>query len=46
MDIRDAQDEDMSNWVEEKLKEVDKKHAIEKKRPTTEIVSLSVIKTN
>lgn len=40
VDMRDDEADDMKNWDDAKLKEVvDKKHADEKKRPTTDIVS-------
>lgn len=41
MDMRDHHsDDDMQNWDDAKLKEVvHKKHANEKRRPTTDIVS-------
>lgn len=40
VDMRDETEDDMANWDDAKLKEViDKKHAGEKKRPTTDIVS-------
>lgn len=39
VDMRDGEDDPMSNWDDAKLKEVvDKKHSDEKRRPTTEIV--------
>lgn len=40
VDMRDDGEDDMRNWDDAKLKEViDQKHAGEKKRPTTDIVS-------
>lgn len=40
VDMRDDTEDDMKNWDDAKLQEVvDKKHADEKKRPTTDIVS-------
>lgn len=40
VDMRDETEDDMRNWDDAKLKEVvDQKHAGEKKRPTTDIVS-------
>ncbi|SPP74304.1 blast:Zinc finger CCCH domain-containing protein 15 homolog [Drosophila guanche] len=39
VDMRDNEDDLMTNWDDAKLKEVvDKKHAEEKRRPTTEII--------
>lgn len=39
VDMRDSEDDPMTNWDDAKLKEVvDKKHSDEKRRPTTEIV--------
>lgn len=39
VDMRDSEDDPMTNWDDAKLKEVvDKKHSEEKRRPTTEIV--------
>ncbi|KAH8399349.1 hypothetical protein KR215_008223 [Drosophila sulfurigaster] len=39
VDMRDSEDDPMTNWDDAKLKEVvDKKHSAEKRRPTTEII--------
>lgn len=39
VDMRDSEDDPMTNWDDAKLKEVvDKKHSGEKRRPTTDIV--------
>ncbi|XP_046968537.1 zinc finger CCCH domain-containing protein 15 homolog [Vanessa cardui] len=39
VDMRDDDDDNMDNWDEEKLKEVvEKKHAEDKQRPTTDII--------
>lgn len=39
VDMRDSEDDPMTNWDDAKLKEVvDKKHSDEKRRPTTDIV--------
>lgn len=40
VDMRDDDDDTMDNWNDDKLKEVvDKKHGMEKRMPTTDIVS-------
>ncbi|XP_061387556.1 zinc finger CCCH domain-containing protein 15 homolog [Musca vetustissima] len=39
VDMRDAEEDDMKNWDDAKLKEVvNQKHSSEKKRPTTDII--------